>query len=71
MGVAEKLVVARGLLERAREVLDAERDWLLALAWGKLAEGAEALASALGGASAATREVVPARGWPTPTRLDS
>jgi hypothetical protein len=43
MEVAEKLRIVRLLLERARCVSDAERAWLLALAWSQLQEGADAL----------------------------
>ena len=58
MGVMDKLVAARALLERAREVPVGERDWLLALAWGELAEGAAAFSSALDAADAGdTRDV--------------
>jgi hypothetical protein len=43
MEVAEKLRATRALLERALGVSDAERAWLLALAWGELQESAAAL----------------------------
>jgi hypothetical protein len=45
---ADKVRVARALLERALRVSDGERAWLLALAWSQLQEAAEALERASG-----------------------
>ena len=53
MGIEERLIVTRALLERAQRVSDGERAWLLALAWAELQEGAAAQASALADAAPA------------------
>jgi hypothetical protein len=53
---ADKVRVARALLERALRVSDGERAWLLALAWSQLQEAAEALERAGGAAAMPERE---------------
>ena len=59
MRIAEKLLAARGLLERALHAPEPERAWLLALAWGELQEGIEALAAARDEAAAGTNREAP------------